>query len=180
MDGARDSLRYLFIIQHDSSEYVAQADRRWCHLWNCKTDDGGDIWGTLHTGTTALLTGIHFVDESTGFISGSDGTILKTTNGGGTPASPELLLTAPDVAVYPNLVQNEVVVEIESVKAEQDILLSVYDLTGVNLKSSKIKCLPDENQVKRNVDLSNLPAGIYIYKVSSAARLLKTGKLVVE
>ncbi|MBK6507416.1 MAG: hypothetical protein IPG02_17650 [Ignavibacteria bacterium] len=39
-------------------------------------------WFALNSGTGNTLTEIYFVDENTGWISGSNGLILKSTNGG--------------------------------------------------------------------------------------------------
>jgi len=39
-------------------------------------------WTTLNSGTSANLKSVYFINTSTGFVSGSGGIILKTTNGG--------------------------------------------------------------------------------------------------
>lgn len=45
-----------------------------------KTTDGGATWTTLHTMISYY--GMHWFDESNGFIAGSDGKMFKTTDGG--------------------------------------------------------------------------------------------------
>lgn len=47
-----------------------------------RTDNGGQRWDSLRTGTDAQLWGLWFVDRSTGFAAGSAGTVIKTTDGG--------------------------------------------------------------------------------------------------
>lgn len=51
-----------------------------------KTEDGGSTWNTLSHGvTTGYFSAIYFVDENTGFVTGSgDDLILKTTDAGNT------------------------------------------------------------------------------------------------
>jgi len=49
-------------------------------IW--KTTNGGTDWFNINTGTEEDFMDLHFVDASTGFIVGYNGTILKTINGG--------------------------------------------------------------------------------------------------
>ncbi|MGM0586899.1 MAG: YCF48-related protein [Bacteroidota bacterium] len=49
-----------------------------------KTTDGGANWTSITAPVDKELTTISFVDATTGYISGSDGTILQTTDGGDT------------------------------------------------------------------------------------------------
>jgi len=46
------------------------------------TTDGGATWTAQSSGTTESLTGVVFVDAKHGWVVGSSGTILATTNGG--------------------------------------------------------------------------------------------------
>ncbi len=41
-------------------------------------------WEQLDSGTSSTLRAVHFLDVSTGYVAGDNGTILKTTNGGET------------------------------------------------------------------------------------------------
>ena len=52
-----------------------------------KTTDGGANWVELSPPSSNGLTGIHFVDANTGWVSGPFGAIMKTTNGGTSWAS---------------------------------------------------------------------------------------------
>ena len=49
-----------------------------------KTDDAGQRWNQLSTGTTQLITDVYFPDSQTGFIVGDNGLLRKTINGGTT------------------------------------------------------------------------------------------------
>ena len=53
--------------------------------------DGGDTWTTNSSGTNNLLTKVFFTDNNTGYISGYNGTLLKTTNGGLSSLIPTLI-----------------------------------------------------------------------------------------
>jgi photosystem II stability/assembly factor-like uncharacterized protein len=46
------------------------------------TNDGGANWVRQQPGTDATLNAVHFVTASQGWVVGSEGTILRTTNGG--------------------------------------------------------------------------------------------------
>ena len=47
-----------------------------------KTLDGGNNWSTLASGTTDWLTVIDVIDANTAYVTGENGTILKTEDGG--------------------------------------------------------------------------------------------------
>jgi photosystem II stability/assembly factor-like uncharacterized protein len=49
-----------------------------------KTTDGGKTWKRQPSGTTNFLAGMRFVNEKTGWVSGTQGVMLKTTDGGET------------------------------------------------------------------------------------------------
>jgi photosystem II stability/assembly factor-like uncharacterized protein len=48
-----------------------------------RTTDGGATWVAQHSGTTNDLHDVSFVDANTGTVVGKWGTILRTTDGGG-------------------------------------------------------------------------------------------------
>ncbi|MBU1423158.1 MAG: hypothetical protein KKG06_08270, partial [Bacteroidetes bacterium] len=47
-----------------------------------RTTNGGALWTTQTSGTTAWLLSVSFTDANTGTAVGSGGTILRTTDGG--------------------------------------------------------------------------------------------------
>jgi len=47
-----------------------------------KTDDAGQRWNQLSTGTTQLIADVYFPDSQNGFIVGNNGLLRKTVNGG--------------------------------------------------------------------------------------------------
>lgn len=49
-----------------------------------KTDDGGNSWNVVPSGTDKALYSIEIIDGKVGWISGQDGVILHTEDGGGT------------------------------------------------------------------------------------------------
>ncbi len=67
-----------------------------------RTTDGGATWIDITanvTGLTGIVRGIHFVDESNGWISNSTGRIFKTTNGG-TTWSESYYIGSTTVTIY--------------------------------------------------------------------------------
>ncbi|MBK9226317.1 MAG: SBBP repeat-containing protein [Ignavibacteria bacterium] len=57
-------------------------------FFKAKTDDDGDNWAIDYNYNNGEgLFGIYFINSSTGWMCGSGGLLIKTTNGGGIPAS---------------------------------------------------------------------------------------------
>ena len=74
------------------------------------------------------------------------------------------------ISTYPNPVIDRVTFEAN--KTANDRMLDIYDLTGRRISSQNF------NSEKIIVDLSQFPAGMYTYRVSSENNLLKSGQLV--
>ena len=117
-----------------------------------KTTNGGNNWFRIRTKSPDLQ-GIYFTNENTGYAVGSNGTIIKTTNGGGSPIGFE-----PISNIIPNefkLYQNypnpfNPVAKIKfsiPVSSQSDVVnIFIYDVTGREVDS---------------YPLGNLKAGIY-------------------
>ena len=66
--------------------------------------------------------------------------------------------------VYPVPVQNEIIFNIETSR-NKDVQIDIIDITGVVRHISKVETVSGESEYK--VDVSDLPAGQYIYKIHS-------------
>lgn len=117
-----------------------------------KTTNGGNNW--FGTGTKSPdLHGIYFINENTGYGVGSNGTIIKTTNGGGEPIGIEPISNIiPDefrlYQNYPNPFNPVTKIKFSiPVSSQSDgVNIHIYDVTGREV---------------RHYPLGNLKAGIY-------------------
>jgi len=89
------------------------------------------------------------------------------------------ILSNPTISVYPNPSNGKFVVTLsyaELVSASQPII-EVYNVLGAKVYSETLKQVQGDN----DINLSNQPAGVYIYRVFSATGTpISEGKLVIE
>ncbi|UPT71905.1 MAG: T9SS type A sorting domain-containing protein [Flavobacterium sp. JAD_PAG50586_2] len=90
------------------------------------------------------------------FNTTSDHVPVSATFQFSTLANPEFTM-ANGLKIFPNPVQNEL--NFEDTGLENDLAISVYDLTGRQILSAKINA--------NTVNVSNLPSGVYILKAGS-------------
>jgi hypothetical protein len=84
----------------------------------------------------------------------------------------DLKLTGLPLAfIYPNPVTSILNINLENITGEVNILLA--DIIGKTVKEYKIENATD----KILLDISNLPSGMYIYKITDAGSLITTGKI---
>ncbi len=89
------------------------------------------------------------------------------------------IVSNPTISVYPNPSNGKFVVTLsyaELVSASQPII-EVYNVLGAKVYSETLKQVQGDN----DINLSNQPAGVYIYRVFSATGTpISEGKLVIE
>lgn len=134
-----------------------------------RTNNGGATWASLSSGTTNHLYSVHFTDEETGYAVGENGTILKTTNGGGPPVginhSPVI---SKSLKIYPN--PCSITTTIETPGKGQ---LTLSTLTGHQIMNLAIM------ETTTSIDISHLPGGVYLVKVTNENRVI-VGKIIKE
>lgn len=104
-----------------------------------KTTNAGTSWQQQASGTTAVLTDVHFVDFDDGFVVGDGGTILKTTDGGedtastdGDPTSSEAGLRT--TIVYPNPFESTAHIRYQ-ITRPGPIEVSILDVVGRRIRT---------------------------------------------
>lgn len=70
----------IYFINQDTGFY-AYADNLFGNSVIAMTKDGGSNWDTVYSGS-GWISYFHFVDDTFGFATVNNGTVLKTTNGG--------------------------------------------------------------------------------------------------
>jgi len=130
-----------------------------------KTTDGGNTWNYMHSETANSIYRIFFTDSVTGYILGSNRTILKTTSGGLVNTSPIFL---PDsyVKIYPNPSVGFITID-----NNDDATIQLFDMNGKLVLTKQL--YSGENQV----DISLLNNGMYVAKVISTKNI-KTTKII--
>lgn len=148
-----------------------------------KTTNGGDNWFSFTTCSSNYLSLIHYTDSLNGYCIGDNGTIIKTTNGGGEPVGIEpVTLELPENFIlhqnYPNPFNPATIINYE-LRSSNFVLLKVYDVLGkeiitlVNQKQS-----PGKYEVK--FDGSNFPSGIYFYTIEATETSTGFGRNFIQ
>ncbi len=123
-----------------------------------KTIDGGITWDSLvNIASSKMLNSIFFTNSNTGFIVGSNGTILKTSNGGETTIQENTKIQ--NINIYPNPANNNVFIEIPSNFLISKLILTISDINGRQIIEQQISF------EKTEVNITNLPKGVYVVKV---------------
>jgi hypothetical protein len=144
------------------------------------TFDGGENWSEQNSPSSYGLSSVHFVDSSTGWIVGWDGTILKTINGGvssieenelvGIPSSFELSQN------YPNPFNPSTKIQY-SIPHRSNVIFKVFDVLG-----NEIETLVNENKPSGTYEITwyaeNLPSGVYIYRLQ-AGDFIESKKMIL-
>jgi photosystem II stability/assembly factor-like uncharacterized protein len=136
-----------------------------------KTTDGGSEWLDQISGTTNGLNSVYFTDANTGYIVGDDGTILKTTNGGGLPVGiNNRSLTSNAIKIYPNPSSTTITISMPATP-DKNTFMTINNINGQALLSRQI------TEQQTVVDVSGLNVGVYFVKVADD-RTVKVGKFV--
>jgi photosystem II stability/assembly factor-like uncharacterized protein len=124
-----------------------------------KTIDYGNTWTTQVSGTSIDLLSVCLTSSTTAYVSGVNGTILKTTNGGITGIS-SLNNAKNNIHIFPNPATEVISITLENVEYP-DLTLIIYNAIGESVKSEKL--IPNQQQINVG-DLSN---GVYIVEIKS-------------
>ena len=125
-----------------------------------KTEDAGESWIDLNYNENSELSSVYFTDLLTGYTVGSNGTILKTDNGGiSFTSSP----AAPSIKLYPNPVNDILHIDLIN-QSIQDSEISIYTITGD--LSAKHMVRGDQAFLK----VADLHRGFYIVSITNKER----------
>ncbi len=137
-----------------------------------KTTNGGNDWSLQYTGGPygLGLSCVHFLNESTGFVMGSKGLILKTTNGGTTGIN-ESEAIQNTITIFPNPVKDRIT--LSSPFVTNNIQFSVFNVSGEKVIERQLT----DNETQ--LDISALPQGVYFVRVQDE-KMVEVGKMVKE
>jgi photosystem II stability/assembly factor-like uncharacterized protein len=149
------------------------------HLALFRTSNSGNNWYRMLSPTNQNMYQVEFINNYTGYIVGSNGTVLYTTNGGSTfiynqseniPDNFELLQN------YPNPFNNSTIITF-GLKKNSNVKIVLYDVTGKELETL-VDGYFQAGTYKTTSWLSDYPSGVYFYKMT-AEGYNKTRKMVI-
>jgi len=124
------------------------------------------------TGTGSILNSIFFINNLTGYVTGDNNTLLKTTDGGGapigiTPISNEVPVDFRLEQNYPNPFNPTTNINFSIPKAGFTSI-KIYDITG-RLVQTLFEEQLAPGSYKAEWNASQMPSGIYIYRIESGS-----------
>jgi photosystem II stability/assembly factor-like uncharacterized protein len=135
-----------------------------------RTTNGGANWTQSVSGTNNTLRSIYFPIPSTGFSVGLNGTILKTTSGfvGIEPVNNSVPDKFSMAQNYPNPFNpvTKIRFEIPAGNSNENIVLTVYNALGKEV-STLVNGNLQTGVYEIDFDGSNLPSGVYFYKLTA-------------
>jgi len=146
-----------------------------------RTSNGGINWTVQNSNTTKKLFDVYFIDNNVGIIAGEDGTILTTTTGGLTFVNsnsefiPEGYYLSQN---YPNPFNPVTNLEF-GISDLGFISLKVYEIIGKEVQTLVNKNLSAGNY-KFEFDGSDLPSGIYFYKLEAGDYVVTRRMLLLK
>lgn len=146
-----------------------------------KTINGGENWHKIHI---PAYNGIHqmsFVNKDMGWIAGGK-SILRTTNGGGAVGIEPVLQAEIPTSFslsqnYPNPFNPSTNISFE-IPSKQKISLIIYNILGRSVAVLLNDVLSAGNY-NYAFDASNLPSGVYFYKLSVGNEFSQTKKMLL-
>lgn len=147
-----------------------------------KSMNSGVNWGFQQSNTTENLNSTFFyLNDNTGYTVGNNGTILKTTDGGGAITSlnndPAIF---PDkfelLQNYPNPFNPSTNIKF-SIPSKTFVTLKIYDTNGKEVRSLINGFLSRGNH-EVNFEGTNFPSGIYFYTLK-ANEYIQTKKMIL-
>ncbi len=137
-----------------------------------KTTNTGVNWFLQITSTGSSLRSIFFLNDLTGYCSGDNNTVLKTTDGGGapigiTPISNEVPKDFMLEQNYPNPFNPVTNINFSIPKAGYTSI-RIYDIMG-RLVHTLFETQLAPGSYKADWNASQMPSGIYIYRIESGS-----------
>jgi hypothetical protein len=146
-----------------------------------KTTNGGNTWTEQISPSSLDLMDVCYTDINNATAVGLNGTIIRTTNGGGTVSVKEInSKTIPNDYIlyqnYPNPFNPTTTINF-SVPKQSNITIKIYDALGREL-NTLINGEKSAGNYSIEFNSSNLPSGIYFYRLKTA-EFMQTKKMIL-
>jgi len=127
------------------------------------TIDGGVSWSEQYVDSLNALSiqfdGIFFVNDTIGYVVGQNGSIYKTTNGGGILGINDYSQKDNDIHIFPNPTSGVFNVQMRQFEGVQ---MKIYNVFGECIHRQTIK------SVNQQIDLSEAKSGIYFLQLKTS------------
>jgi len=77
-----------------------------------------------------------------------------------------------DIQIYPNPAASDISIRMSGIQTKEDVNFSLLNLTGQTLKKARL------HSDVLQLNLEDLPCGVYLYKVQEGSNLIHTGKII--
>jgi photosystem II stability/assembly factor-like uncharacterized protein len=118
------------------------------------------------SGIQRALLACHVFNDSSAIVTGADGCIIRTDNFG--LSLREASLPQPNFSVFPNPSNDYQDISLSELTPNSFCSIELFDLRG-NLVKQVYSGLSESSNLEIRVDLSNLAAGSYFYRVKTEA-----------
>lgn len=134
-----------------------------------KTIDGGLTWSPTLNIAPGWLNSLSFPEPGIGFVAGENGSILSTSNGGGSVDVGQVTTNKELFYVYPNPAKDYITFEsINSAKG----LITISDICGKTVYEVPLS----GNSIR--IETGSLNAGVYIYSFKGST-IYSSGKMLI-
>jgi photosystem II stability/assembly factor-like uncharacterized protein len=145
-----------------------------------KTNDGGLNWISYPAGTSVFLNTIFFVNDFTGWIGGSVGTLLKTTTGGEPIGIQPISGEVPDKFIlyqnYPNPFNPRTIINFDIPK-RAIVSISIFNALGCEIETLvNEELIPGKYEISWNS--ADYSSGLYFYTLETGS-FKQTKKMVL-
>lgn len=145
------------------------------------TSDGGITWSNMLSGTTQTLNSISFTDPVRGIVVGDGGTILKSYENGPLKTTEERA-PHPDYFSleqnYPNPFNPSTQIKY-SIPADGYVSLKIFNLLGKEI-AEIVNGFRKAGEHQVSFDASELPSGIYLYRLETNNRAMVKKMMVIK
>ncbi|MBK9248031.1 MAG: T9SS type A sorting domain-containing protein [Ignavibacteria bacterium] len=143
------------------------------------TADGGITWKPQASGTANQLSGVSAINDSTAWIIGNGGTILKVTG------KREAIVISVnetefgnnDFENYPNPATTSSKIKF-TIDESSIVSLDLFTMTGYKAQSLIDQTRFNAGTYSMIIDVDALPSGVYYYVLTSGSRVM-TDKIVI-
>jgi len=142
-------LRSVYFTSPEVSYIVGSNDQIW------KTHNGMDWVNQFEGYWIGSLNSVYFVNDTVGYAVGMGGLIMKTTNGGAVGINDESSIFTKGFVIAPNPVENAI-----TVSCRRQCNGEIVEMDGKIVKIFKI------NKSEQEIDVSELPSGLYIIRLN--------------
>jgi photosystem II stability/assembly factor-like uncharacterized protein len=171
------NVNYIHLVQfpNEKTGYIQGYDAIY------KTTDQGENWFRINSGLGYGLNSFHWTDSLTGYSVGINGTILKTTDGGGLPSDipsfPELVPESFHLYQnYPNPFNPSTKIKFDLPK-DGNVKIIIFDILGREIeKLTDEKFSAGTHEIQW--DASRYSAGVYFYMLLTE-NIKETRKMIL-